>query len=112
MVVRRPADPKMFNGTVLVEWYNVTNGFDAENVWFFDWEHILGEGYIWVGVSAQQVGINALLAFNSSRYPPASMRPWAARSRATRSLTTSFRKPARRSGIRLASIRLADSSRK
>ena len=35
MVVRRPADPARFNGTVLVEWYNVTNGIDAENVWFF-----------------------------------------------------------------------------
>lgn len=68
MVVRRPADPKMFNGTVLVEWYNVTNGFDAENVWFYDWEHILGDGYIWVGVSAQQVGISALGAFNPIRY--------------------------------------------
>jgi Alpha/beta hydrolase domain len=67
MVVRRPADPKLFNGTVLVEWYNVTNGFDAENLWFYDWEHILGEGYIWVGVSAQQVGISALTQF-SQRY--------------------------------------------
>src|SRR6266851_5747307 len=68
MVVRRPVDPKQFNGTVLVEWYNVTNGFDAENLWFFDWEHILGNGYAWVGVSAQQVGINALKAFNATRY--------------------------------------------
>lgn len=68
MVVRRPADPKAFNGTVLVEWYNVTNGFDAENMWFYSWERMLGDGYIWVGVSAQQVGITALLAFNSTRY--------------------------------------------
>src|SRR5580658_8823755 len=28
VVVRRPADPRKFNGTVLVEWYNVTNLFD------------------------------------------------------------------------------------
>src|SRR5438105_4448643 len=34
IVVRRPADPKRFNGTVLVEWDNVTNNFDAENMWF------------------------------------------------------------------------------
>jgi hypothetical protein len=68
MVVRRPADPKLFNGTVLVEWYNVTNGFDAENLWFYDWEHIVGDGYVWVGVSAQQVGINALVAFSPTRY--------------------------------------------
>jgi hypothetical protein len=42
VVVRRPADAKRFNGTVLVEWYNVTNNFDAENMWFFAWEHMMG----------------------------------------------------------------------
>jgi hypothetical protein len=68
VVVRRPADAKRFNGTVLVEWYNVTNGFDAENMWFFGWEHMLRAGYIWVGVSAQQVGVNALKKFSSARY--------------------------------------------
>ena len=68
LVVRRPANPEKFNGTVLVEWYNVTNGFDAENTWFFTWEHILRSGYIWVGVSAQRVGVNALKAWSPSRY--------------------------------------------
>jgi alpha/beta hydrolase family protein len=68
LVVRRPADAKRFNGTVLVEWNNVTNGFDAENVWFFAWEHILRDGYIWVGVSAQNVGVTALKKFSGERY--------------------------------------------
>jgi hypothetical protein len=68
VVVRRPADPKRFNGTVVVEWYNVTNRFDAENVWFFDWEHLLHEGYVWVGVSAQTVGVDALKRFSLARY--------------------------------------------
>ncbi|HEY2381360.1 MAG TPA: alpha/beta hydrolase domain-containing protein [Terriglobia bacterium] len=68
VVVRRPADAKRFNGTVLVEWYNVTNGFDAENMWFFGWEHMLRGGYIWVGVSTQQVGVTALKAFSMARY--------------------------------------------
>jgi len=67
MVVRRPADPSKFNGVVLVEWYNVTNNFDAENVWFFNWENIMRSGYVWVGVSAQRVGVNALKAW-SPRY--------------------------------------------
>ena len=67
IVVRRPTDPSKFNGIVLVEWYNVTNNFDAENVWFFDWENIMRSGYVWVGVSAQRVGVNALKAW-SSRY--------------------------------------------
>src|SRR5215813_9283641 len=51
ILVRRPADAKRFNGTVLVEWDNVTNEFDAENVWFFSWEQMLRAGYAWVGVS-------------------------------------------------------------
>jgi hypothetical protein len=68
IVVRRPADAKRFNGAVLVEWNNVTNGFDAENVWFFAWEHILRAGYAWVGVSAQQTGVAALKTFSADRY--------------------------------------------
>jgi len=68
MLVRRPADPKQFNGTVLVEWLNVTNGFDADNTWFFSWEHILKGGYAWVGVSAQQVGVARLQTWNPDRY--------------------------------------------
>jgi hypothetical protein len=37
-------------------------------MWFFAWEHILRAGYVWVGVSAQQVGVTALKTFNSARY--------------------------------------------
>ena len=66
--MRRPADPKRFNGTVLVEWDNVTNQFDAENVWFFDWEHMMRAGYVWVGVSAQTVGVAALNKWSPDRY--------------------------------------------
>jgi hypothetical protein len=68
MVVRAPADARKFNGTVLVEWYNVTNDFDAENFWFFDWEHILAEGYAWVGISAQRIGVADLQTWNPTRY--------------------------------------------
>jgi hypothetical protein len=68
MVVRRPADAKKFNGTVLVEWVNVTNGFDAENFWFFAWEHVLRAGYAWVGVSAQRVGVDRLKTWSATRY--------------------------------------------
>src|SRR4051812_42477552 len=68
VIVRRPADSKNFNGTVLVEWTNVTNGFDAENLWFFGWEHIVCAGYAWVGVSAQRVGVDRLKTWNATRY--------------------------------------------
>jgi hypothetical protein len=68
MIVRRPADPAKFNGTVLVEWINVTNGFDAENTWFFSWEHILRAGYAWVGVSVQRVGVDRMKDWSPTRY--------------------------------------------
>src|SRR3984957_12546657 len=67
-VVPPPADPRRFNGTALVEWDNVTNQFDAENVWFFDWEHMMRAGYVWVGVSPQTVGIAALKKWSPARY--------------------------------------------
>lgn len=68
VIVRRPVSAKKFNGTVLVEWTNVTNGFDAENFWFFTWEHVLRSGYAWVGVSAQRVGVDRLKSWSPARY--------------------------------------------
>ena len=40
IVVRRPADKANFNGTVLVESFNVSNDFDAENMSFFAWSNL------------------------------------------------------------------------
>ncbi len=68
IVVRRPVNPKRFNGTAIVEWANVSNFFDAENVWFYDWEDMMRSGYIWVGVSPQTIGIAALKKWNPQRY--------------------------------------------
>jgi Alpha/beta hydrolase domain len=68
LIVRRPVDPRRFNGTVLVEWLNVTYGFDLDYLWFFDWEHVLREGYAWVGVSAQNGGVATLVSWNPTRY--------------------------------------------
>lgn len=68
MVVRRPSSVGRFNGVVVVEWLNVTNGLDMENTWFQIDEHLLRSGYAWVGVSVQRVGVNRLRAWNSTRY--------------------------------------------
>jgi hypothetical protein len=57
VVVRRPKDATTFNGTVLVEWLNVTGGLDAGPDWSYMQPEILRSGYAWVGVSAQRVGI-------------------------------------------------------
>jgi hypothetical protein len=71
MVVRRPASHRRFNGTVIVEWYNVSNQYDQEVDWLQTHEHLVREGYAWVGVSAQRAGIHSatgLRAWNPGRY--------------------------------------------
>jgi Alpha/beta hydrolase domain len=68
IVVRRPATASKFNGTVIVEWTNVSQGHDHEADWFQTAEHIMRSGYAWVGVSAQAVGVQALTQWSPSRY--------------------------------------------
>jgi hypothetical protein len=55
MVVLTPATA--FNGTVIVEWLNVSGGIDAPAVWFMAHREIVRAGYAYVGVSAQRVGV-------------------------------------------------------
>lgn len=57
IVVRRPTDAATFNGTVITEWFNVTAGIDATPAWSALWPEIVREGGVWVGVSAQRVGV-------------------------------------------------------
>lgn len=57
IVIRQPVDPSQFNGTVLVEWMNVTAGLDVPPVWSYSKVELMRSGTIWVGVSAQRVGI-------------------------------------------------------
>lgn len=58
VVVRRPAEPAAFNGTVVVEWFNVTVGMDTAAHFSVVGDEILRGGYAYVGVSAQQVGVS------------------------------------------------------
>ena len=57
VVVRRPLDAARWNGCVLVEWFNVSGGVDAAPDWSFVHRHLIREGFAYVGVSAQRVGI-------------------------------------------------------
>lgn len=72
MIVRRPTDPAKFNGTVVVEWLNVTDGFDGEYFWVQAKDHLLREGYAYVGLSAQDNAISvsplSLKKFSTTRY--------------------------------------------
>lgn len=77
IVVHRPLDPAKFSGTVMVEWLNVTSGFDIPPSWGTGHVEMYRSGHIWVGVSAQLVGIEGtpgglaplyLKAVNPARY--------------------------------------------
>jgi hypothetical protein len=68
ILVRRPIDPERFNGTVLVEWLNVSGGIDTSPEWAFAHTELLREGYAWVGVTAQFVGAAFLPTWDNARY--------------------------------------------
>ena len=57
IVVLTPVDRTQFNGTVLVEWLNVSGGIDAPAVWMMAHREIIRSGYAYVAVSAQRVGV-------------------------------------------------------
>jgi hypothetical protein len=57
IVAVRPTDPKKFNGTVIVEWLNVSAGADGAPDWNATHREIMRNGYGYVGVSAQKVGV-------------------------------------------------------
>jgi Alpha/beta hydrolase domain len=59
-VVYRPIDPNKFNGTVIVEWLNVSGLVDANPDWTQTHNELIRDGFAWVGVSAQAVGLNQL----------------------------------------------------
>ena len=55
--VRLPRDPSAFNGTVIVEWLNVTDQDDLETVWPVEADYLMQHGFGYVGVSAQLAGV-------------------------------------------------------
>ncbi|MBV8786624.1 MAG: hypothetical protein JOZ00_08040, partial [Mycobacterium sp.] len=48
----------LFNGTVIVEWLNVSGGIDAPALWMMAHREVLRSGYAYVTVSAQKVGVD------------------------------------------------------
>jgi hypothetical protein len=57
LIVRRPADADDFDGTVFVEWLNVTAGVDGDPDFGLTHPELLQHGSAYIGVSAQQVGV-------------------------------------------------------
>lgn len=68
IMVRRPTDPSRFNGTVVLEWYNVTLGRDIDFNWAASHEYLMREGYAVVSLSAQNVGVENLKRWSPDRY--------------------------------------------
>jgi hypothetical protein len=68
ILVRRPLRTEDFNGTVLVEWFNVSFNFDIDIEWPAVRDQVLRDGYAYVGVSVQTIGVNTLRSFNAPRY--------------------------------------------
>jgi Alpha/beta hydrolase domain len=72
MVVRRPLSAKDFNGTVLMEWQNVTAGYEIDALWIASHDHLIRKGYAWIGVSVQRLGLYSpvigLRAWSPTRY--------------------------------------------
>ena len=68
LIVRRPLDPAQFNGIVVVEWLNVTGGPDKDIDWWQSGPHLVRNGYAYVAVSAQQMGIDTMAEWSPARY--------------------------------------------
>jgi hypothetical protein len=57
MVVYRPIDRSKFDGTVVVEWLNVTGGIDAPAAWLNAHIQMIRQGMAFVGIDAQAGGL-------------------------------------------------------
>jgi len=69
MLVRMPRDPTKFNGIMLVDWPNVTDQEDFEFTWWAPAHtYLMQQGYGYAMISAQQVGVNHLKAWDPERY--------------------------------------------
>lgn len=72
ILVRRPSEEKRFNGTAVLDWNNVTLGFDKDVSWAPMHRTFMNRGYVYVGVAAQLLSIEgsplALKPYDPVRY--------------------------------------------
>jgi hypothetical protein len=68
LLVRYPANPAKFTGTVVVEWLNDTTGEDEDPIWSEIYQQVLSRGDAYVGVTAQTVGMSDLKTWDAKRY--------------------------------------------
>ena len=71
VIVRRPKSATKFNGTVILEWSNVTAMHDFEIDWGWSHDHMMRRGFAYGAVSAQTNGVaspTGLKKWNPGRY--------------------------------------------
>jgi hypothetical protein len=72
ILVRRPTDPAEFNGTIVLDWVNVTIPDDTDVSWPPMAHTIMERGFVYVAVSAQRLGVEgsplALKQWDPVRY--------------------------------------------
>jgi len=82
ILVRRPAEAKRFNGTVIYEIFNATAGWDGDPIWQSNFDYIIRSGAVYVGMSTKPNTIDflrdgwaawPLVTRNASRYAAMSM---------------------------------------
>src|SRR5436190_10077783 len=59
ILVRRPTDPRQFNGSVILDWDNVTVPDDTDVGWLPLHTTIMDRGFVYVAVAAQRLSIEA-----------------------------------------------------
>ncbi len=68
ILVRRPADPAKFSGTVVVETMNPARGFDMAIMFGWIGPHLIERGDAWIGVSVSANVMPSLKRFDPARY--------------------------------------------
>jgi hypothetical protein len=67
VIAHWPSDPSRFNGTVYVEWLNVSGGVDASPDWVHGHTEVARQGAAYVVVSAQFFGVLQLQGGNPTQ---------------------------------------------
>jgi hypothetical protein len=70
ILVRRPADPARFNGTAVLEWFNVSMQSEVEHEWPIDHPMLMREGYVSAAVSAQMLGVQSASPMSLKNWDP------------------------------------------
>jgi hypothetical protein len=68
ILVRRPASPQKFSGTVIVELLNPTALYDVDYQWQYAGVYFMEHGDAWVGITSKPVTAKTLKTFDPRRY--------------------------------------------